>query len=114
MAVKQELIEFCLHYHEWKELCFFPPGGFLGVGGMPYALEWKDPTGDLSHISDLAKRSVELIKECCILTSEKRADDILDVVTKGLSPESVGLSEELYERFFEILEYHTYDIFFAS
>lgn len=98
------LQEWCLQYSEWRYICDSVKlgGGFGSVRSEP---EWKDFTNDTAYIWEQAKRCVELVEECCKEAGGNKADDILLVVTEDIPPEYLGVSEELYGRFFDILSY---------
>ena len=96
------LREWCLQYQEWKDICTSVKLGSW-IGGVGIDPEWKDHTPDSVHIWQEARECIELIEDCCIRAGGVRANDILLVVTEDIPPEMLGVSEELYGRFFDTL-----------
>lgn len=94
-----ELKTWCLNYSKWKDICNDASkigGGFGSINGLQ---EWKDDTGEAAYILDHAQRCVDLIEGCA------DSSNLLLVVTEDIPPSYLGVSDELYERFFARLSY---------
>lgn len=97
-----DLKEWCLHYREWKEI-YQNIKLNKGVGRIGTTQEWKDYTYDSVYIRERLSLYVQTIENSCRLTDRNKASDILLVVTEDIPPSMLGVSDEMYGRFFEIL-----------
>lgn len=89
--------EWCLHYPEWCYICdSFKMGGGFGRSGVEP--EWKDYTAETVHIWQRAKEYVRIIEEAC------KSDDILLAVTEDIPPEMLGLSIDVVNSTYDIIE----------
>ena len=91
------LQEWCLQYSEWKDVCeYYKIGG--GIGKAWNIQEWKDNTVESACIHERLSLYVRIIEDACA------SCDILLAVTEGIPPEILGLSSELVNNTYRIIE----------
>lgn len=98
-----DLKEWCLRYQEWKDICENLKLS-KGIGRVGTTQEWHDYTYDSAYIREHLAWRVEVIEDCCDRTDVAKASDILLAVTEDIPPAMLGVSDEMYGRFFDVLK----------